>query len=69
MDKLSILMSREAYEEWVKTHPLGTPVAVTVDGQALDGTVAEFSEYHGRIEVRIRLKRQAWAPQTEKGAS
>lgn len=65
MDKLSILMKREAYEEWAKSHPLGTPVAVTVDGLALDGTVAEFAEYHGRFEVRIRLKAQ----QTEKGAS
>lgn len=68
MDKLSILMKREAYEEWAKSHPLGAPVAVTVDGVALDGTVAEFAEYHGRFEVRIRLK-QASAQQTEKGAS
>lgn len=57
MDKLSILMSHEAFTEWAPTHPLGKQITVTVDGLALEGSISEFAEYHGRIEVRIRLKR------------
>ena len=55
MEKLSILMSRETFESWGKTHPLGTRIAVVIDGTAMEGTVAEFADYHGRIEVRLRL--------------
>ena len=59
MDKLSILMNRDAFESWVKAHPLGSQVKVTVNETKLDGTVCEFAEYHGRIEVRIRLHKGA----------
>lgn len=59
MDKMSILMNRDAFESWGKAHPLGTQVKVTVDETELTGTVCEFAEYHGRIEVRIRLYKGA----------
>ena len=59
MDKLSILMNRDAFESWVKAHPLGSHVKVTVGETELTGTVCEFAEYHGRIEVRIRLHKGA----------
>lgn len=59
MDKLSILMSREAFESWGKAHPLSSRVTVTVNDIVLEGTVCEFAEYHGRIEVRIRLHKGA----------
>ena len=58
MDKLSILMSREAFESWGKRTPRHSG-QVTVDETELTGTVCEFAEYHGRIEVRIRLYKGA----------
>lgn len=67
MDKISILMDRGVYESWAKAHPLSSRVAVTIEGQALDGTVSEFAEYHGRFEVRIRLARPR-VELAEKGA-
>lgn len=59
MDKMSILMNRDAFESWGKAHPLGSYVKVTVNEIELSGTVCEFAEYHGRIEVRIRLNKGA----------
>lgn len=67
MDKISILMSREAYESWAKAHPLGSRVAVTIEGQVLDGEVSGFAAYHGQFEVRIRLARPR-VELAEKGA-
>ena len=57
MDKMSILMNRDAFERWGKAHPLGSHVKVTVGETELSGTVCEFAEYHGRIEVRTRLNK------------
>ena len=38
MDKLSILMNRDAFESWGKAHPLGSHVKVTVNEIELNGT-------------------------------
>lgn len=59
MEKLSILMNRESFASWGEAHPLGSQIMVNVAGVELSGVVAELSDYHGKIEVRIRLSQKA----------
>lgn len=54
---MSILMNVDAFRKWEAAHPLGSSVAVSVAGEEFQATVAEFSDYHGKVEVRLRLNR------------
>jgi len=49
-------MRPEAFRIWEKAHPLGSELQVNVAGESLLCQVSEFSDYHGKVEVRCKVK-------------